>query len=128
MKRFVIFAGLGPLLGFITVTALIQGFNYALDGATTLQFGYLVLLPVAYGLGLVPALFAAWFDHAVRRTRCRIVWTSLFAYFAGFMPVFSALVLGFLNTPYVLIVGLVGLVPGAICSWLSGGDQFSRDG
>jgi hypothetical protein len=119
MRRLLIFAAFGPLFGFLTVMASIQLLNVAVDGSFTLSFGQLVLLPAAYVLGIVPALITAGFDHALRRARYRVLWTSLFAYFAGFVPVLTALLMGFLSTWYVLFVGLVGLVPGAICSWLS---------
>jgi hypothetical protein len=120
MRRFVIFATLGPLLGFVTVMALVQALNVAIDGSMTLQFGQTVLLPAAYVLGIVPALITASVDNALSKARYRVLWTSMFAYFAGFMPVLTALLMGFLSSWYVLLVGLVGLVPGAVCSWLSG--------
>lgn len=126
MKRFVIFATLGPLIGFLTLTVLIQALNYALDGSITIGVGHLVLLPAGYALGIIPATITAWFDYALRHNRYRILWTSLFAYVAGFMPLLTALLMGFLSTPYVLIFGLVGMLPGAICSWLSGNKQNSR--
>jgi hypothetical protein len=120
MRRFVIFATLRPLLGFLSVIALVQALNAAVDGSITLSFGQAILVPAAYVLGIVPALITASFDHAVRNARYRVLWTSLFAYFAGFMPVLTALLMGLLSSWYVLFVGLVGLVPGAICSWLAG--------
>jgi hypothetical protein len=120
MKRFVIFAALGPLIGFVTVMALLQGLDRALGAETPFEFGQLVLLPAAYVIGFAPAMIVAVIDHAFRDLRYRVLWTTLSAYLAGFLPILTALLAGFVHGPYLLVFGLIGAVPGAICSWLSG--------
>lgn len=123
MKRFLIFALLGPPLGFITFFwGLLGLMDAALGEQSNIDFHQIVLLPLAYALGIVPALIAAAFDHAIvkRGLRWRVLWTALFAYLAGFLPIFAAIVAGYVHGPFVLAFGLVGAVPGAICSWLSG--------
>lgn len=123
MKRFLIFALLGPPLGFITFFwGLLGLMDAALGEPSNIDPNQIVLLPLAYFLGIGPALVAAAFDHAMakRGLRWRVLWTALFSYAVGFLPIFTAIVAGFVHGPFVLVFGLVGAVPGAICSWLSG--------
>ncbi|MGH9808829.1 MAG: hypothetical protein ACRD9W_16545, partial [Terriglobia bacterium] len=90
---------------------------------STFDYHQVVLLPLAYMFGIIPALIAAVFDHLLARfaVRGRILWTTLFSYFLGFLPIINPLVLGFVRGPDpLLLIGLTGAVPGAICSWLSG--------
>jgi hypothetical protein len=126
MKRILVFAMLGPLIGFVTFMALAQALNYGLDGSWQVKPHYIVLVPLGYAVGIVPALLAAWFDYAVRYSGYRVLWTAMFSYVAGFMPVMTAFWAGFLHAPYVLVVGLVAVVPGAVCSWLSGEPRQSH--
>jgi hypothetical protein len=119
-RRVLIFALLGPFIGFATgVWGLLQLLNWALGSPSTFDIGQLVLLPVAYALGVVPALIVARFDQAVAKSRYRVLWTALFAYLAGFLPILGALMMGFVQGLWVLPFGLIGAVPGAICSWLA---------
>jgi hypothetical protein len=127
MKRIVIFALLGPLIGFVTFMALARALNYGLDGSYRVEPNYVALVPVGYAIGIVPAMLAAWFDYAVRHAGYRVLWTALFSYVAGFMPVITAFLAGFIHAPYVFVVGLVALVPGAVCSWLSGQPRESME-
>lgn len=127
MKRVLVFGTLGPLIGFVTFMALAQALNYGLDGSYRVEPHYVVLVPLGYAIGIVPALLAAWFDYAVRNAGYRVLWTALFSYFAGFMPVMTAFLAGFIHAPYVFVVGLVALVPGAVCSWLSGEKESIRE-
>ena len=123
MKRFLIFALLGPPLGFITLFwGLLGLLDAALGEPSNIDFHQIVLLPMAYVLGIVPALVAAAFDETLARrgVRYRVLWTALFSYVVGFLPIFAAIVAGYVHGPFVLVFGLVGAVPGAICSWLSG--------
>lgn len=123
MKRVLIFAILGPALGFVTLFwGLLQAFNGLLGAPGTFDLHQIVLLPAVYMLGIVPALVTAAFDHALarRRARLRILWTALFGYAAAYLILLTAWLDGFVHGPYLLAFGLVGAVPGAICSWLSG--------
>src|ERR1700753_1049092 len=120
-RRVLVFALLGPPIGFATgFWGLLQLLNWALGSPTGFDIGQLVLLPVAYVLGIVPALFVARVDQAVAKSRYRVLWTTLFAYLAGFLPILGALMMGFIQSLWVLPFGLIGAVPGAICSWLAG--------
>jgi hypothetical protein len=123
MKRFLIFGLLGPPLGFVMAFwVLLQILNWALGTESTFDIRQIVLIPMSYAIGIVPALLAALFDGALarRNIRWRVLWTTLFAYVLGFLPILSALTLGYLHGPYLLIFGFIGAIPGAICSWLSG--------
>ncbi|MGB7257356.1 MAG: DUF5413 family protein [Pseudolabrys sp.] len=124
MKRYLIFGLLGPPLGFVTgFWIILQGINWWLGSESTFDYHQVVLLPLAYMFGIIPALIAAVFDHLLARfaVRGRILWTTLFSYFLGFLPIINPLVLGFVRGPDpLLLIGLTGAVPGAICSWLSG--------
>jgi hypothetical protein len=123
MKRVLIFAILGPALGFVMLFwVLLQALNQALGAPSTFDLHQVVLLPAAYMLGIVPALVTAAFDHALARRGARlcILWTALFGYAAAYLILATAWLDGFVHGPYLLAFGLVGAVPGAICSWLSG--------
>lgn len=123
MRRFLIFALLGPALGFVTLFwILLQAFNGLLGAPNTFDWHQVVLLPVAYMLGIGPALITALFDHVLarRRVRARILWTALFAYAATYLILLHAWTAGTVHGPYLLAFGLIGAVPGAICAWLSG--------
>ena len=123
MTRFAVFLLLGPPLGFVTLFwGLLGALGIALGEPPAIGTGQIVLLPMAYALGIVPALAAALFDHVLARrgTRLRILWTALASFALAFIPLAASLAAGAIHGPYVLAFGLVGAVPGAICSWLSG--------
>jgi hypothetical protein len=122
MKRFLIFAILGPPLGFVTLFwGLLGALGLALGEPPAIHAGQIVLLPMAYALGLAPALIAAAFDHALARwrVRLRILWTALFGYATAYLILLTAWMDGSVHGPYLPAFGLVGAVPGAICSWIS---------
>jgi hypothetical protein len=122
MKRFLIFAILGPSLGFVTLFwGLLGTLGLALGEPPAIHAGQIVLLPMAYALGLAPALIAAAFDHTLARwrVRLRILWTALFGTAAAYLILLTAWMDGSVHGPYLLAFGLVGAVPGAICSWIS---------
>jgi hypothetical protein len=122
MKRFLIFGLLGPPLGFVTAFwVMLPALDWSLGASSHVGLHQIVLLPVAYMVGIVPALLAALFDYGLarRHVRWRILWTTLVSYAAGFIPIASSMFDGFVHGPYVLLFGLIGAVPGAICSWLS---------
>jgi hypothetical protein len=123
MKRFLIFATVAPRLGFVTAFwVMLQIANWVAGSPSTFDFlQQMVLVPTAYLVGLVPALLAAWFDHAPARRNFphRIALTGLFGYAISYVPLVGALWLGFVHGPSVLLFGLVGAVPAAVCSWLA---------
>ncbi|MGN6461436.1 MAG: hypothetical protein ACTHLY_09510 [Pseudolabrys sp.] len=123
MRRFLIFALLGPALGFVTAFwILLQVFNGLLGAPSTFDWHQVVLLPAAYMLGIIPALITALFDHVLarRHARFRILWTALFAYAATYLILLTAWSAGTVHGPALLAFGLIGALPGAVCAWLSG--------
>ena len=80
-----------------------------------------MMLPTIYLVGLIPALLAAWFDHALakRHVSYRIALTALFGYAISYLPLAVAFWMGFAHGPEVLLFGLIGAVPSAVCSWLA---------
>jgi hypothetical protein len=80
-----------------------------------------MMLPTIYLVGLIPALLAAWFDHALatRNIPYRIALTALFGYAISYLPFAAVFWIGFGHGPYVLLLGLIGAVPSAVCSWLA---------
>ena len=79
------------------------------------------MLPTVYLFGLIPALVVAWFDHALakRGVSHRIALTALFGYAISYAPLIGAFWVGFVHDPYVVLLGLAGAVPSAVCSWLA---------
>lgn len=129
MKRFLIFAVLGPPLGslvgfFILLPAisLIAGDGSGLDASRLMAFA--VTLPLAYMLGVVPALLVGAIDatlEAKNFTARNRVWLCAGAGFVlGFLPLLSPLWSGYMHGPWVLLFGAVGAIPGAMCSWIAG--------
>lgn len=98
MKRYLIFALLGPLIGFLTgFYWLLPALNWATGGESTFDWHQISLLPLSYALGIVPALLAGAFDAvlAERSIHLRPLWTSLFGFFVSFLPLAIALLAGF---------------------------------
>jgi uncharacterized membrane protein YjgN (DUF898 family) len=96
--------------------------NGALGGSSVFDYHQFVLLPLAYQVGLLPALLVAAFDGwlARRGVRYRVGWSTLFGFAMSFIPLLGALSMGFLHGPFVAIFGLLGAAPAAACSWLAG--------
>jgi hypothetical protein len=108
MKRFLIFAILFPPLALVVFTAP-DGFKNLLDW-----------MVMAYAIAVIPALLLAWVDWALsaKPTRLRVVGTAVTAALA------AVLIVRFMSGGSddlwpVLMVGLVGGAPAAVCSWLS---------
>jgi hypothetical protein len=123
LKRFLIFALLGPPLGMLTgMWVMLPVLNWSQGGAAVFDYHQLELMPLAYVVGLLPALLAAAFDGVLanRRVRFRPLWCALFGFAVGFLPLVGARWVGFLHGSLDASLGLVGAAPAAICSWLSG--------
>ena len=129
LKRVLVFIALGPPFGYITAFwLLLGGLHLVFDGwdhfdsRRTFDYHQVVLLPLAYSVGFVPALLAGLLDVflARRRFRYRVLWCALFGFAVSFIPLVMPLAMGFIHGPYLLMFGLVGTVPAAICSWLAG--------
>src|SRR6266511_2551461 len=122
MTRFLIFAAIAPPLGFVVAFwVMLQIANWLAGSPTTFDVAQILMLPTIYLVGLIPALLAAWFDHALakRNVSYRIVLTALFGYAITYLPLAVVFWIGFAHGPYVLLFGLIGAVPSAVCSWLA---------
>jgi hypothetical protein len=122
MKRFLIFAAVAPPLGFIIAFwVMLQIANWMAGAPSTFDLRQVMMLPTIYLFGVIPALLAAWFDHllATRQMSYRIALTALFAYALSYVPLLGAFQFGFMHEPSVVLVGLIGAVPAAVCSWLA---------
>ena len=106
MKRFLIFTVLFPPLALVVFTAP-DGFKNLLDW-----------MVMAYAIAVIPALLLAWVDWALSAKPLRLMGTAVAAALA------AVLIVRFMSGGSdelwpVLMVGLVGGVPAAVCSWLS---------
>jgi hypothetical protein len=122
MKRFLIFAAVAPPVGFIVAFwVMLQIANWVAGSRATFDVAQIMMLPTIYLVGLTPALLAAWLDHllAKRNVSCRIALTALFGYVISYLPLAAAFWIGLGHGPYVLLLGLIGAVPSALCSWLA---------
>jgi len=114
MKRFLIFGALFPPLALVVFTAP-DGFKNLLDW-----------MVMAYAIAVIPALLLAWVDWALSANRLRVVGTAATA------ALTSVLIVRFMSGvsddlwPF-LMVGLVGGVPAAVCSWLSDKSMRSQN-
>jgi hypothetical protein len=123
MKRLLIFAVLGPPLGLLTgMWGIVPMLNWSLGAPAVFDYHQIGLIPLAYMVGLVPALLAGVFDGILARRNIgyRVLWCALFGYAMSFVPLLSSLSKGFLHGPFLLMFGLLGAVPGAVCSWIVG--------
>ena len=83
MTRFLIFAAMAPPLGFVVAFwVMLQVANWLAGSPNTFDVAQIMMLPTIYLVGLIPALLAAWFDHALakRNVSYRIALTALFGY------------------------------------------------
>jgi hypothetical protein len=122
MTRLLIFAAMAPPLGFVVAFwVMLQIANRLAGSPITFDVAQIMMLPTIYLVGLIPALMAAWFDHALakRNVSYRIAFTALFGYTISYLPLAVAYWVGFAHGPEVLLFGLIGAVPSAVCSWLA---------
>ena len=114
MKRFLIFGALFPPLALVIFNApdMIARHDFRLMDSSSFQ--------MVYAIAVIPALLLAWVDWALsaKPTRLRVVGTAVTAALA------AVLIVRFMSGGSdelwpVLMVGLVGGAPAAVCSWLS---------
>ncbi len=108
MKRFLIFTALFPPLALVIFNApdVIMHHDFrSLD---------LVTLSLAYTFAVIPALILAGIDQAFHSLGGTTIAGAAIAYLA-------ALTIGFPFLDYraTLMIGLIGAIPAAVCSWLS---------
>lgn len=126
LKRLLIFVLLGPplgmltgLLGLLPIVSLFLGDHASIDVHQITALPGLV--PVAYVIGVVPALLVGLLDEALDGWDVghRILWCALFGFAVSFLPLLTSLRIGFVHGPFLLLFGLIGAVSGAVCSWLA---------
>ena len=126
MTRFLIFAAMAPPLGFVVAFwVMLQIADWLAGGPSSFDVDQIMILPTIYLVGLIPALLSAWFDHvlATRQASYRIALTALFGYAISYLPLAFASWMGVALGPEVLLLGLIGAVPSAVCSWLAAEGQ-----
>ena len=126
MTRFLIFAAMAPPLGFVVAFwVMLQVANWLAGGPATFDVAQIMMLPTIYLVGLIPALLAAWFDHVLARRQVsyRIAFTASFGYAISYLPLMVAFWMGLPLGREVLLLGLIGAVPSAVCSWLAAEGQ-----
>jgi phosphoglycerol transferase MdoB-like AlkP superfamily enzyme len=127
MKRYLIFAALGPFLGgffLLIATTVMSGYwNQPTWSAVTKLFVvFLKTLQYSYLFGILPLLMIAAIDDIVFHVKrivpvLRMVIVGLIAFVA------AAFLYGSRGSDsgalQFFLYGLVGLVPAAVCSWLA---------
>jgi hypothetical protein len=124
MKRFVIFALIGPPIGTFALIFIVIPLKAILDdskievGFVQVQ-AFLALIPLSYVVGIVPAMLTALADLGARNLPMpfRILCVAVAGYLFGFLP--SGWPLRGVGISSEWVFGLVGAVAGAICSWLT---------
>jgi hypothetical protein len=122
MTRFLIFAAMAPPLGFVVAFwVMLQIANWLAGSPATFDVAQIMMLPTIYMVGLAPAFLVGWLDHmlAKREIPYRIALTAMFGYAITYLPLAVAFWIGVGHSPYVLLFGLIGAVPSAVCSWLA---------
>ena len=127
MKRYLIFAALGPFLGgffLLIATTVMSGYwsHPSWSEVTKLFVVFLKTLQYSYLFGLLPLLMVGAVDDIVFHVKriapvLRMLIVGLIAFFA------AAFVYGSRGSDsgalQFFLYGLVGLVPGMVCSWLA---------
>lgn len=124
MKRYVIFAAIGPLLvGFFMLLAgAPSGYWVQPDMLKKLVSVAILVLPYNYLFGIIPVLMIAAVDDILMhvdqiRPLLRMFLTGLIAFVA------TAVIYGTLGSQtgfkHYLLYGLIGFIPAALSSWLA---------
>jgi hypothetical protein len=108
MKRFLIFTLLVPPLALIIFSApdVIMRHDFRFVDPATVS--------VTYTFAVIPALILAWVDQAFHRLAGTTIAGAAIACLAAFIVGFP-----FLDYKATLMIGLIGAIPAAVCSWLS---------
>jgi hypothetical protein len=129
MKRYVIFAALGPLIGgllLLVVTTILSGYwvQTNLSEVAKLFVVFVKSLQFSYLFGILPLMIFAAVDDIVSH----ISWISAVVrtLIVGAMAFFAAALLyggrgSDSGVTQFILYGLVGLIPATLCSWLSRG-------
>jgi hypothetical protein len=127
MKRYVIFAALGPFVaGFLLllVTTILSGYltQTDLSEVAKLFVVFVKSLQFSYLFGVLPAMIFAAVDDIVSHVRWINAVTRMLM--VGAMAFFAAAILysgrgADSGVTQFILYGLVGLIPAVLCSWLS---------
>lgn len=121
MKRVVIFAVLFPPIAFaVAFWIILQIANLTSGEHITAEYHQVMLLPLAYMAGIVPALLVAGIDHLFANRSYRMLWATLAGYVFIYLPLLAPMMVKFIDGPEAFLFGISGAVPAAICSWLAG--------
>jgi hypothetical protein len=127
MKRYLIFAGLGPFLGgffLLIATTVMSGYwdQPSWSDVTKLFVVFLKTLQYSYLFGLLPVLMIAATDDIVFHVK-RIVPVLRMLIVGAISFVVAAFMYGSRGadsgTLQFFLYGLVGFVPAVVCSWLA---------
>lgn len=124
MRRLLVFGFLGPLLGYLTLLTIVQPLvNWMSGGQGDYGANPMAEIPLAYVVGVIPALAAAVADRwiALRGIPWRPAWAGVCAFGTTLVPVVVLAPEALLDDPAIAVLGVIGAVPGSICSVLSGG-------
>jgi hypothetical protein len=127
MKRYLIFAGLGPFLGgffLLVATTVMSGYwdEPSWSQVTKLFVVFLKTLQYSYLFGILPILMMAAVDDIVFHVKrivpvLRMLMVGIFSFLAAaFMYGSRGSDSGALQ---FFLYGLVGFVPASVCSWLA---------
>ena len=124
MKRFLIFALIGPPVGafaFIFITLPVIGILDHSDIEVTLAqlHRFIALIPLSYVVGIIPAMLTAFADRSARNLSAplRILFVTVCGYFVGFLPFWWPFNAGGRSSDWAF--GFIGATAGAICSWMA---------
>src|ERR1700738_5087884 len=96
MIRFLIFAALGPFLGFLVLIALVGGFkSHAAES-------FAIVLPFAFVSGLVPALVTAALDKMIQIWGARSFQRYLLVGLTGYAAAYLLMLENFFETSPLL--------------------------
>ncbi len=121
MTRFLIFAILGPLLGWMLVWLMFLHYIFLIGWLPIVSAGFLLgfvlYLPLAYAVGILPALAAAGCDYGIESLGVRTPKLFLVGLcgFAGSWLVLSV----YDRIFYPAWCGIIGAIPALVCSWLA---------
>jgi hypothetical protein len=119
MIRSGVFGILGPIAGYFTFLAL----NGGLNGSSSAGIILVMLLPVAWIAGVVPALTTGSFDLLFERLGAksgqRYFLTALVGYGSAYMLMLANLLEAEPLFPFQFSWGLVGVFPAALCSFVT---------
>jgi hypothetical protein len=120
MKRFLTFSLLGPAIGGLVLFHVIT-LSGNLDQPWYMELSRtflasLMILPLIYLLGMLPALAIACLDRALKNANADLRMTICgAAAYVGIEAWYDLCV----GADKILLVGLAGLIPSVICSWLT---------